>query len=89
LKELFSGSSVSGRSFIGVRDTLLRNGFTQGITQNRQGYFFINLLNEQVRIMRRGNAWEIRIRNRDGYYLDEFSNAAPPGLTRGITVFSF
>lgn len=43
---------------------------------------------EQVRIMRRGGAWDIRVQNRFGNYLDEYGNVGSPSGTHGITIES-
>lgn len=38
--------------------------------------------------MQRGNAWDVRVRNAAGNYLDEFGNVGWPAATHGITVLS-
>lgn len=92
LEELFSGGSVRGRSIIGIRQTLLKNGFKMSKTKGfgylfkypakKQGFF------EQVRIMSRKGTWDIRVQNGQGGNLDEFGNQADPNLTHGINVLS-
>jgi RHS repeat-associated protein len=76
LRSLFSGGTVSGRTIIGVRASLLKSGFTQGLSKNRKGYLFVNEAGEQVRIMRKAGEWEIRVRNRAGNWLDDLGNSA-------------
>lgn len=84
LIEVFSGGSVLGKTIIEIREILLRDGFTQTITQNKSGYFFQNSLGEEVRIMSRGGGWDIRIRNKFGNYLDSSGNVASPSGTHNI-----
>ena len=89
LQELFATGSVRGQPIINIREILVRNGFTQRLTRNRRGYLFTNALGEQVRIMRRGVGWDIRVMNRFGNYLDEFGRVAPsPAAAHGIRVLS-
>ncbi|MEJ7712981.1 MAG: hypothetical protein WKF84_24850 [Pyrinomonadaceae bacterium] len=38
LSGLFAAGSVRSSSIIGIRQTLLSNGFTQGVSRNGQGY---------------------------------------------------
>jgi hypothetical protein len=59
-----------------VRASLLKSGFTQGLSKNRKGYLFVNEAGEQVRIMRKAGEWEIRVRNRAGNWLDDLGNSA-------------
>jgi len=87
LRELFSGGSVRGKSIIEIREILTRNGFQQGRSESALGYLFRNAAGEEVRIMRRGGGWDIRIRNRYGNYLDEFGDVPTgPGPAHGIDV---
>jgi hypothetical protein len=88
MKELFSGGSVRGKPIITIRDTLKRDGFTQELAKNKKGYLFRNSSGEEVRVMRRNGAWDIRARNGFGNYLDEFGNVATPGQTHQIGVVS-
>ncbi|MCH7229127.1 hypothetical protein, partial [Haloferula sp. A504] len=88
LRRIFSGGSVRGRSIIDIRQVLRDNGFTQSLTFNRRGYLFRNGLGEEIRIMSRSDAWEIRMRNQFKNYLDEFGNVADPSATHEIQVLS-
>ena len=88
LLELLGAGGVRNSTIIGVRQTLLKNGFTQGLARNGSGYLFRNAAGEEVRVMSRAGAWDIRIMNRYGNYLDEFGNVAAPGATHGIPVRS-
>lgn len=83
LRGLFATGSVRGSSIISIRQTLLNNGFTQGLANNRSGYLFRNGLGEEVRIMSRGGGWDIRMRNGQGNWLDEFGNAVGRRDPRG------
>jgi RHS repeat-associated protein len=88
LRQIFSEGSVRGRSIIGIRDALLKNGFTQEVTNNGSGYLFKNAVGEEVRIMSRGGTWDLRVMNRFRNYLDEFGNVGTPSTTHGIEVGS-
>jgi len=92
LKSLFSDGSVSGKSIISIRQELFDDGFTQRLSDNRQGYLFEKQVGpnafEQVRIMNRGGGWDIRIQNRYGNYLDPTGNVVPPAQSHGIPVYS-
>jgi len=88
LQSVFRFGSIRGRSIIGIRADLLRNGFRQSLARNKKGYL-LTRGREEVRIMRvpkRG--WQVRIRNRAGNNLDEFGNVARPSDTHGIFVHS-
>lgn len=76
------------RLVVGIRSDLLSSGLRQPLSQNKKGYLFVNGTGEQVRIMRRGSAWDVRVRNAAGNNLDEFGNVAPPSATHGIEGFS-
>ena len=86
LKALFK-EGVKGNSIINIRNTLLNNGFTQTLTNNKSGYLFINKAGEQVRIMFRNGGWDARIMNQYGNYLDDIGRVATPGSSHGIIVF--
>jgi hypothetical protein len=89
LRNAFDGGSIRDRSIIGVRSALTESGFArQQLTTNRSGYRFDGPGGEQVRIMRRGGGWEVRVQNRDGNYLDEWGTVASPQNTHGITLRS-
>jgi len=88
LREIFSGGSVRGKNIISIRESLLQNGFTQSLAKNKKGYLFLNSAGEQVRVMRRNGAWDLRVRNGFGNYLDEFGDNAAPSFTHGISVLS-
>lgn len=89
LRGAFDGGSIRDRSILGVRSALTENGFArQQLTKNRGGYRFDGPGGEQVRIMRRGGGWDVRVQNRYGNYLDEFGNVASPQGTHGITLRS-
>ena len=88
LKRLFSDGSVRGKSIIDIRSQLVDDGFSQGLTKNKKGYLFQNGTGEEVRIMRRGGGWDVRVRNADGNHLDEFGNVANPADTHDIEVYS-
>ncbi len=88
LQALFSKGSLRGSSITTIRSTLTSQGFKQTLTRNKSGYLFQNAAWEQVRIMRRGNSWDIRVRNRYGNYLDEFGKVGDASLTHGIEVLS-
>ncbi|MGD2154775.1 MAG: RHS repeat-associated core domain-containing protein, partial [Gemmatimonadales bacterium] len=78
LRKLFASSGgLADNSVIGVRATLLKSGFRQTLSENRQGYLFVNELGEQVRIMRGESGWYLRIRNQYGNYLDALGNPGP------------
>jgi RHS repeat-associated protein len=77
-------SGIQGNSIINIRSTLLNNGFTQSLTKNKSGYLFTNTLGEQVRIMHRGGAWDVRIMNQFGNYLDNVGNIGTPGSTHNL-----
>ncbi len=86
---LFSGGTVRGRSIIGVRTDLMNAGFRQGLSNNKKGYLFVNNGGDQVRIMRRGGGWDIRMQKPDGSYLDEYGKVAKDRASaHGIGVFS-
>ncbi len=88
LRELFK-AGVRNNSIINVRNVLLNNGFKQGLSLNKQGYLFTNAIGEEVRIMRRAGAWDIRMMNKGGNYLDEFGNFnSPPELTHNIFLYA-
>jgi len=89
LKSLFENGSVKGKSIIGIRKTLLKDGFTQTLSKNKSGYLFRNSLGEEVRLMRRNGGWDIRMRNRFGNYLNENGHVATPNSTHGIGVSSY
>ena len=92
LKALFADGTVRGRSIIGIRSTLRAHGFTQ--TKARGfGYLFEyrhpSGSLEQVRIMRRQGAWDMRLRNQYGNYLDEFGHVPQgPSTAHNIPVYS-
>lgn len=86
LKSLFGGGSIRNTSIINIRNTLLKNGFRMTHSDRGSGYLFRNAAGEEVRIMRRGGGWDVRIKNSSGNYLDEFGNVAPPAQTHNITV---
>lgn len=87
LRQLFADGSIRDLTITSIRATLYDHGFSlQALTRNRQGFRFNGPGGEQVRIMRRGGGWDVRVQNRHGNYLDEFGNAASPALSRGITV---
>ena len=88
LQNLFQNESIRNRSIISIRDQLSSNGFIQTLSDNKQGYLFVNDLGEEVRIMNRNGFWEVRIMNKHGNYLDEFGNVADPNYTHGIFVES-
>jgi hypothetical protein len=89
LRQLFTDGSLAGRSIIGVRDTLMRNGFSrQTLTRNKSGYLFRGPSGEEVRIMRRGGGWDIRVQNRYGNQLDQFGNVGTPQTSHGIPLTS-
>ena len=73
---------------INIRNILRQNGFTQTITRNGSGYLFRNAAGEEVRVMSRGGGWDVRIKNANGNYLDEFGNVGLPASTHGINVTS-
>lgn len=76
LTSVFGGGSVRSRFIAYIRSGLLDNGFTQGLSNNKSGYRFINGTGEEVRIMSRGGQRDIRVRNADGNWLDEFGHVA-------------
>ncbi len=87
LKALFEGGTVEGKSIIGIRDLLLKSGFTQSLSESGGGYLFRNGLGEEVRIMNRNGGWEIRVMNEFGNYLDNAGNVAPDrASSHGIQV---
>jgi RHS repeat-associated protein len=90
LTELFANGSIRNTPIINIRNTLRQNGFSQAITRNKGGYLFRNAAGEEVRIMRRGGGWDLRIRNSNGNYLDEFGRVDQTGggLSHGINVTS-
>jgi hypothetical protein len=88
MKDLFADGSIRGKPIISIRDTLKRDGFTQELAKNKKGYLFRNSNGEEVRVMRRDGAWDVRARNGFGNYLDEFGNVASPGQTHQIGVVS-
>jgi hypothetical protein len=89
LKGLFEGGSVRGKPIAEIRAGLLKNGFTQTLSNNKKGYLFRkNGSQEEVRIMRRNGGWDIRMRNNAGNNLDEFGNDGLPNVTHGIQVTS-
>lgn len=59
------------------------------LSRNKKGFLFVNDLGEQVRIMRRNSAWDIRVYNQYGNYLDALGNVAKPSNAHGINAFSF
>jgi hypothetical protein len=61
-------------------------GFKQGLSKNKSGYLLKNGAGEEVRIMKRGGGWDIRVRNASGNYLDEFGDVAQPGPAHSIQV---
>ncbi|TYB56006.1 hypothetical protein FXF51_45130 [Nonomuraea sp. PA05] len=75
---------AAGSVFL-LASELLNDGFTQGLTKNKKGYLFRNAAGEEVRIMRRNGAWDIRIRN----YLAENGDVAPPNSAHQITAKSY
>ena len=77
---------IRGKSIIQVRDILLTNGFTQQLSNNKSGYLFKNAAGEEVRIMQRNGAWDVRVKNQYGNYLDEYGKVAAPANTHGIGV---
>jgi hypothetical protein len=89
LRALFADGSVAGRSIIGVRDTLTRHGFSrQVLSNNKKGYRFLGPADEEVRVMRRGGGWDIRIQNSKGNQLDEYGNAGTQQTSHGIPLRS-
>jgi hypothetical protein len=88
LKGIFDDGGVRGKSITDIRSQLLGNGFSQGLAKNKMGYLFQNATGEEVRIVRRGGGWDIRVRNASGNYLDEVGNVAGPADTHGIEVYS-
>jgi hypothetical protein len=90
----FGHLAVRGRSIIGIRETLLGNGFVQSINEpghDDKGFLFTHPSYPQawVRIMRRNGAWDIRIRNEHGAQLDECGHVAKDmGFAHGIEVES-
>ena len=56
---LFSNTTVRGRTIIGIRQHLVRNGFVQKLARNKKGYIFTNGTGEEIRLMRRGSGWDI------------------------------
>jgi RHS repeat-associated protein len=91
LVALYGEGSLYGRSIIEIRRTLVDGGFArQALTQNRKGYLFMGPGGEEVRIMRRSGAWDVRVRNRYGQHLD--ARGYDPGTAAGshnITVRSW
>ena len=88
LNGIFSGGGVRGKSIIDIRSQLFDDGFSQGLTKNKKGNLFQNGAGEEVRVMRRGGGWDVRVRNANGNYLDEFGNVANPADTHDIEVYS-
>jgi hypothetical protein len=88
LTELYANGSLRNTPIITIRNTLTQSGFKQTVTMNGEGYLFRNAIGEEVRIINRGGAWDIRVRNAFGNYLDETGNVASPSATHGITVIS-
>jgi hypothetical protein len=87
LRGAFDGGNIRDHSITGLRSALTENGFSrQRLTTNRGGYRFDGPDGEQVRIMRRGGGWDVRVQNRYGNYLDEFGNVASPQNAHGITL---
>lgn len=86
LRALFGGGSIRNSSIINIRNTLLKNGFRMTHSDRGSGYLFRNAAGEEVRIMRRGGGWDVRIKNSSGNYLDEFGNVASPAQTHNIHV---
>jgi hypothetical protein len=58
------------------------------LTANKRGYLFRGPGGEQVRIMRRGGGWDVRVQNRYGNYLDRFGDVGTPQTTHGIPLRS-
>lgn len=85
LRKLFSGGARN-KSLIQIREMLLKDGFTQGLTRNKKGYLFKNASGEEVRLMKRNNGWDIRIRNKNGNYLDEYGNVSGAKDSHNITL---
>ncbi len=73
LIELYSSGSIEENSLIGIRDVLLRNGFTQ-TKAGGFGYLFRNDIGEEVRLMYSDGQWYMRVMNRYGNYLDLLGN---------------
>jgi RHS repeat-associated protein len=88
LRQLFADGSIRNRTIIGIRETLLDNGFSQGLTNNRQGYLFTNGTGEHVRVMHRSGGWDVRVMNSAGNYLDDVGNVGSNSATHGIPVRS-
>ncbi len=87
LRALFEGGTVEGKSIIGIRNVLLRSGFTQSLSESGEGYLFRNALGEEVRIMNRNGGWEIRVMNHFGNYLNKTGDVAPDrASSHGIQV---
>ena len=89
LKELFSEGSLKGRSIIGIRQTLLKNGFKMSKAKGN-GLLFRSpgKAVEHVRIMSRNGGWDVRVQNEGGGWLDEFGNQVSQSASHGITVIS-
>jgi len=87
LFDLGEKGSVRDQTIISIRDYLRENGFTQRLADNKQGYVFTNQAGEEVRVMNRNGGWDIRVKNAQGNYLDEFGNVAQGrGPAHGIGV---
>jgi RHS repeat-associated protein len=86
LRALFSAGSIRNTSIINIRNTLLKNGFRMTHSDRGSVYLFLNAAGEEVRIMRRGGGWDVRIKNSSGNYLDEFGNVASRAQTHNISV---
>jgi len=90
LKELFSEGSLKGRSIIGIRQTLMKNGFKMS-KADTNGYIFRmpGKSVEHVRIMSRAGGWDVRVQNEGGGWLDEVGNQVTGrSASHGINVFS-
>ena len=87
LTQLFKGG-LNGKSIIGIRSLLLRHGFKQGLARSKDGYRFVSSVGEEVRIMRRGAEWVVRVQNRYGNYLDASGNVAAPAAAHAARAVS-
>jgi RHS repeat-associated protein len=90
MKALFEGGTVEGKSIIGIRETLLKNGFKfEGLSRDKKAYLF-TFGKESVRIRPMGNdTWEILMQNAVGNRLDKYGNVSTGmGPAHGIRVYS-